>query len=106
VTVYRPSDSVIPDLQAQTMAPGNRISGFVGFEGPADAVIEEVLYQPQSDRRVVVADPVGGGPAGTPAPVASATPAPTAAPVGSPTPAPSLPPPPTPGPGESAGTAR
>jgi hypothetical protein len=104
-SVYR-VDPVIPDLQSQTMAPGNRISGFIGFEVPADAVIQEVAYQPQSDRRVVIADLAGGGPAGSPAPVASATLAPTAPPAESQAPVPSVAPPPTPGPEESAGTAR
>jgi hypothetical protein len=104
-SVYRP-DSVIPDLQSQTMAPGNRVSGFIGYPVPADAVIEEVVYQPQSDRRVVIADLAGGGPTGTPAPAASVTPAPTAPPAASLAPPPSVAPPPTPGPGESAGTAR
>jgi len=106
IAFFTRPDSVIPDLQAQTMAPGNRISGFVGFEVPADAVIEQVVYQPQSDRKVVIADLAGGGPAGTPAPAASVTPAPTLPPVASPTPVASLAPPPTPGPEESAGTAR
>jgi hypothetical protein len=104
-SVYR-VEPVVPDLQSQTMAPGNRISGFIGFEVPADAVIEEVAYQPQSDRRVVIADLAGGGPVGTAAPVASSTPQPTAPPAGSPTPVPSIAPPATPGPEESAGTAR
>ena len=40
--VPRLPDDLSPDLQAQTLAPGNRVSGFIGYTVPADAVIDEV----------------------------------------------------------------
>jgi hypothetical protein len=62
--VPRPADVVIPDLQAQTMAPGNRVSGFIGYVVPGDATIDEVLYQPDTSRSIVLVDQIpGGGPA-------------------------------------------
>lgn len=67
--VPRPADVKIPDLQSQTMAPGNRISGFIGYLVPADVTIDQVLYQPDYNRAILLADLVGGaGPApGSPA---------------------------------------
>jgi hypothetical protein len=67
--VPRPADAKIPDLQSQTMAPGNRVSGFVGFVLPEAVTVDQVLYQPDYYRAIVLADLVGGaGPApGTPA---------------------------------------
>jgi hypothetical protein len=66
--VTRPADATIPDLQSQTMAPGNRISGFIGYVLPETAVVDEVLYQPDVSRAILLADLVpGAGPAaGTP----------------------------------------
>jgi hypothetical protein len=106
--INRPEDAVMPLLEAQTMAPGNRISGFASFIVPADAQITEVLYWPESGRNIVLADLQGGGPAPSISSAPAATPAPVATPepVVSPTPAATPEPPATPAPGESAGTAR
>jgi len=46
--VARPADDPIPDLQSQTLAPGNRISGFVGYVLPSSAAIDDVFYTPSS----------------------------------------------------------
>jgi hypothetical protein len=37
------------------MAPGNRISGLIGYVVPAEAQLERVLYQPESGRLITVA---------------------------------------------------
>ncbi len=68
--VPRPADVIVPDLQSQTMAPGNRISGFVGYNLPADAVLQDVLYLPSTYRTMtlVQVSPVGGPPIGGPVP--------------------------------------
>jgi hypothetical protein len=58
--VPRPADVKIPDLQSQTMAPGNRLSGFVGFIVPSDVTVDQVLYSPDYYRAIVLADLVGG----------------------------------------------
>lgn len=66
--VPRPPDAKIPDAQSQTLAPGNRISGFIGFALPEGTEIDEILYQPDYDHVLVLADlmPGGGNPVGTP----------------------------------------
>ena len=63
--VPRPADAVVPDAQAQTMAPGNRLSGFIGYTVPEDVVIDEILYQPDFFYHAIkLADLVpGAGPA-------------------------------------------
>jgi hypothetical protein len=50
VYIPRPADSMIPDLQAQLMAPDNRVSGIIAYTVPKDATIERVVYQPAYDR--------------------------------------------------------
>lgn len=54
--VPRPADSQIPDLQAQLMAPDNRISGVVSYIIPAEAVLDRIIYQPASDRLIDLVD--------------------------------------------------
>jgi hypothetical protein len=54
-SITRPEDAEIPELTAQDLAPGNRISGVVPFVVPADAVIDRVLYQPESGRLITLA---------------------------------------------------
>ena len=67
------------------LAPGDRISGFVGYQVPVDATVVAIDYWPESGRRAMVGDLVGDGPvptAGpvvTPEPAASVTPAPPVA---------------------------
>jgi hypothetical protein len=67
-SVYRPADVTVPDLQPQTLAPGNRVSGVIGFIVPEDAQIDDILYLPQSYRFITLADLMpGAGPLpGTP----------------------------------------
>jgi hypothetical protein len=55
-SVTLPAETPIPELTAQSLAPGDRTSGVVGFVVPADAVIDELLYQPESGRLIVLAD--------------------------------------------------
>ena len=95
--VYREDVTTLPDLAAQPMAPGDRISGFVGYQIPADATVVAIDYWPESGRRATIGDLVGDGPVPTsppvvtPAPVASVTPPPPA---------------PSPTPGQSAGVSQ
>jgi hypothetical protein len=56
VYVPRPADVLLPDLQSQTLAPGNRISGFLGYVIPADAEVDEILYALDSYRFVRLVD--------------------------------------------------
>lgn len=86
--VYREDVSTLPDLAAQPLAAGDRISGFVGFQVPADATIVAVDYWPEGNRRAMIGDLVGDGPVPTAPPIV--TPAPSVTPppaVPSPTPA-------------------
>ncbi len=66
--VPRPADVKIPDAEGQTLAPGNRISGFLGFLLPEDRAIDEILYQPDYQGAQVLVDLMAGAgnPAGTP----------------------------------------
>ena len=67
-TVPRPADVAVPDLESQTMAPGNRVSGVVGFVVPEDAELAGVHYQPESGVLILLADLLAGaGAAATPA---------------------------------------
>lgn len=89
--------TVVPDLAAQLLAPGDRISGFVGYTVPTDATIVAIDYWPESSRRAMIGDLVGDGPV------------PTAGPVVTPQPAASVTPPPaapSPTPGQSAGVSQ
>ena len=54
-SVTRPPEATIPELSSQEMAPGNRISGLIGYVVPAEAQLERVLYQPESGRLITVA---------------------------------------------------
>jgi hypothetical protein len=95
--VYREDVTTLPDLAAQPMAPGDRISGFVGYQIPADATVAAIDYWPESGRRAMIGDLVGDGPV------------PTAGPVVTPAPAASVTPPPpaaSPTPGQSAGVSQ
>jgi hypothetical protein len=57
-------DSSIPDLQGQTMAPDNRVSGVITYVLPAGSTLDRVVYQPTFDRFIELADLSGGaGPA-------------------------------------------
>jgi hypothetical protein len=63
-SVPRPPEVLVPELQSQSLAPGNRISGVIGYVLPADAAIDDILYQPETYRFVPLADLTPGeGPA-------------------------------------------
>jgi hypothetical protein len=49
-------DSTLPELQSQTLSPGNRISGIVGFQIPEDAELAELFWQPESGRLIRLVD--------------------------------------------------
>ena len=51
-TVYRPPEIALATLEVQTMNPGDRVSGYVGFAVPAEMQIADVLYYPESGRVV------------------------------------------------------
>lgn len=57
--VPRPAGDVVPDLQSQTLAPGDRISGMVGFQVPVGSTLSAVLWSPESSRFVPLVD-LGG----------------------------------------------
>jgi hypothetical protein len=62
--VPRPPEAVMPDLQGQTMAPGNVISGVVPYIVPATARLQQVVFQPSYDRLLGLAELApGSGPA-------------------------------------------
>ncbi len=66
-SVYRDT-SLLPDLQYGELAPGDSVSGAVGFEVLNGVTLTGVVYAPQSDRMLTIADL-------TMAPSAVATPA-------------------------------
>ena len=53
--VPRPAESVLPDLQGQTLAPFDRISGVVPFVLPADAEVLRVVYRGDGRRLMPIA---------------------------------------------------
>jgi hypothetical protein len=59
-------DATMPELQSQTLSPGNRISGIVGFQIPEDAELAELFWQPESGRLIRLVDfqAEGGAPLG------------------------------------------
>jgi len=57
VGVPRPADSIIPDLQGQTLAPFDRISGVVGYVLPEDASVVRVVYRGDGSRFIPISEP-------------------------------------------------
>jgi hypothetical protein len=55
-SVPRGDNPDIPDAESAKLAPGNKISGAIGFIIPDKAVAAQVYYQPQSGRLVLLAD--------------------------------------------------
>ena len=51
-----PDDALIPPLPSQTLAPGSRVTGLVGFVVPEDRSPARIFYQPQSSRVVPLAE--------------------------------------------------
>ena len=60
-SVYQPQGVAVPFLESQTMSPGDRVSGYVGFSVPADAQLADIIYYPESGRYVTLANLLGGG---------------------------------------------
>lgn len=58
-SVLLPDDAVIPLLSSQTLAPGSRITGAVGFNIPEGREPSRVLFQPQSSQFRVLVDLLG-----------------------------------------------
>jgi uncharacterized protein DUF4352 len=56
VSVNRPSDQVVvPDLSSRQLAPGDRISGAVGFAVPEAVALDGLYWQPDSNRLIELA---------------------------------------------------
>jgi hypothetical protein len=68
-SITRPPAIAVATLEAQTLSPGDRISGYVGFQVPTDAAVTDVLYFPESGRVVTVAQVDGAGPSSDEGPV-------------------------------------
>ncbi len=45
--INRPADALPPSVSDQGLAPGDRVTGVIGYALPTDAVIDEILYSPQ-----------------------------------------------------------
>lgn len=81
--IYRVPGFAVPLLESQTLSPGDRVSGYVGYIVPADAQLAEILYFSEPARMVSLADLDAGasepaeGSAESPTP-ADAPPAPDA----------------------------
>jgi hypothetical protein len=53
--VPRPPEDIVPDLQSQLLAPGDRISGRIGFSVPVGAELAAVQWAPESNRFIPLA---------------------------------------------------
>ena len=51
-----PEDFPQPDLSIQTVGPGSSISGYIEYVVPADATIEQILFQPETGTLLIPAD--------------------------------------------------
>ena len=56
VSLALPDDALIPPLPSQTLAPGSRVTGLVGFVVPEDRSPARIFFQPQSSRVVPLAE--------------------------------------------------
>lgn len=83
---YSREPSTLPDLQQQSLAPGDRVSGQLGYSVPAGATIVAVDLWPDSRRRTTLAVVGGGGPAPTTGPAVTTAPSSPVPPAASPTP--------------------
>ena len=54
--IPRPADTVVPDLQSQTLAPFDRISGVIPYVLPAEAEIAQVIYRGDGRRIMPIAE--------------------------------------------------
>ena len=57
--IRRPVEDVVPDLQSQTLAPGDRVSGDVGYTVPVNTTITSVQWSPEGGRLVPLVDVPG-----------------------------------------------
>jgi hypothetical protein len=55
-------DALIPELSSQTLAPGSRVTGLVGFVVPEGSEPARVLYQPESSRLIPLLNLTGEEP--------------------------------------------
>ena len=55
-SVTLPDDALVPELSSQTLAPGSRVAGLVGFIVPEGSEPARVFYQPESSRIVPLAE--------------------------------------------------
>jgi len=55
-------DALIPELSGQTLAPGSRVTGVVGFQIPEGSEPALVLYQPESSRLIPLLNLTGEEP--------------------------------------------
>ncbi len=55
-------DALVPELSSQTLGPGSRITGVVGFVMPEGRVPARILYQPESSRIIPLQDLSGEEP--------------------------------------------
>lgn len=54
--VPRPQPYLLQDVEATPLSPGDRVSGFLGYVVPQDAQITSVVYNPESNRFLPIAD--------------------------------------------------
>ena len=54
--VSRPAGELLQDLGVQPLSPADRISSILGYQIPADVVLDSVVYQSERDRFVPLAD--------------------------------------------------
>lgn len=59
--VPRKPDQLMQDLDRQALSPTDRVSGVVGYAVPSDAVVRSIVYAPEADRFITVADLTAGG---------------------------------------------
>jgi hypothetical protein len=55
-------DALIPELSSQTLGPGSRVTGVVGFVVPEGRTPAQVLYQPESSRLIPLLNLTGEEP--------------------------------------------
>jgi len=54
--VYRPEGELLQNLEIQPLSPTDRISGVIGYQLPVDTALDSILYGPEGNRFVPVAD--------------------------------------------------
>ena len=57
-----PDDALIPEMSSQTLGPGSRVTGLVGFVVPEGREPARVLYQPESSRLIPLLNLTGEEP--------------------------------------------